>query len=394
MSADKKNSRSVSQSRISRKQRAGLINTSINFKPFLWVIVVLLALITAYYGADVFKEIFGSGDKTESLSPERFDSLRETITATAVSFGVNPEDIRWAGIYDKGNQPVEFVSNEVRLSSLYPKMLFHSELMMELLPTGFQISDCVESEDGKALDFKLHDDEEHMFEFILVSDNRTKPLASHLTLIIDNIQANTSAVVNRFLSHKAVYGYILTPGVKGFTRTRETLAASEQQTIYDIPLQEDKFQSLMNAAASIVGLKKIRNFQQAITVLNKLTGNFRYLYIRDDNNTINAKMAEELGKAGYVILSEEKDPKGEIEAFLNAGGKIITGLTKIRKENRNNLQRVILEHQRKMLLANNWEAVVIDGSEDITDDLKSTLRRLSQLNCKVSPVSQFLLRLG
>jgi len=199
---------------------------------------------------------------------------------------------------------------------------------MELTPTGFQISDCVESEDGKALDFKLQDDEEHTFEFILVSDNRTKPLASHLTLIIDNIQANSSAVVNRFLSHKAVYGYILTPGVKGFTRTRETLAASEQQTIYDIPLQEDKFQGLMNAAASIVGLKKIRNFQQAITVLNKLTGNFRYLYIRDDNNSINAKMAEELGKAGYIILSEEKEPKGEIEAFINAGGKIITGLAK------------------------------------------------------------------
>lgn len=379
---------------MSRRERTRIYSESNSRLMNLLLVVIGVAFIgAAYFSGKEMLDILGKRYTSNENDKVLFDELKSIITETAASFGVNPGDINWADPDRDPDNPEKSLLNKIKISSLYSKMIFHREFMENIVAAGYVISDCVESSDGKRLDFTLTGEDGSEFEFRLISARGVSPLASRLSVIIDNVQSTSGLVRGKLQNLGVMYGYILTPGKAGFTKTREALLTIGQQVLYEIPLQEDRFVRLMNAAAPIVGLKKVRNFEQAINVIQRLTGNFKYLFCRGTTNSIDKKMANYLGNAGFVIFSDSEEINGELEIFINSGGKSIKNIPVI-ESGREGYQRMkILEHHRKILMSDNWGALIIKADDKTPDEIKEAVQKLTRLNCKITPVSQLLLRI-
>jgi len=354
----------------------------------------IFVLIIACFGV---RDLLTAVSRTapEQTYPQvKLDDLKSAIVMTAASFGINPDDIRWeneqAGYSSSENGHL----NEVRISTFYPKLNFHRELMKNLVGTGFTISDCLESPDGEYLDFRFLGLDKSEFAIRLISDRKVMPLATHLSIIIDGLQSQSRTVQEELLGLGVMYAYVLTPGIEGFAKTREGLLSGGQQVLYEIPLQEAGFVSMMSAAAPAMGLKKVRNLQQAVDVLQRLTGDFKYLFARASSKPPDAKMAEVLGRAGFVIFSAGENLGGSTDAFMASGGKLVQGVLSFENYSEEYLRLQLIEYHRKILSSDNWGIVTIKAGREMASSIRETAQQLMRLNCKTTPVSQYLLRIG
>gem|GEM_PF-5152199 len=328
---------------------------------------------------------------SEKYPPEHFASLKAAIISTASSFGVNPDDVHWK---DEKGEDIAPQQNEIRLSPLYPKMLFHKELVDNLSGTGFTITDCVQSPDGKSLEFFIEGEDKSKFNFTLISDPNTTPLASYLTIIIDKIQSLPPNDQEAVMNSGAMYAYILTPGEKGFTKTRERLLSSGiEQILYEIPFSTPKFIRLMNAASHIVGLKKVKNLEQAMNILKRLAGNFKYIYARGRKWHFDDDLLEQLNKSNFIIFcGTDTDYEEAGNSTANGKIKLIPFLNRITAQN-SDLRLQILNYHRRMLFTGNWGIIIVDSGQNRNESLKKTSKILNRLNCVIIPISQMIMRI-
>ncbi|MBD3169215.1 MAG: hypothetical protein GF307_07005 [candidate division Zixibacteria bacterium] len=378
--------------RLSREERTRMMSEGDRrVMNIVMVIAAIVLLVAIYFSGKQVVDLLADQYYARMSVPEKQTKLIEPVIRTAASFGVNPEDIRKTDFAGE-NEAMESIY-EVKISSLYPKMIFHRELIRNLSGTEYDVVDCVESGDEKSLDFTLKAGDEDILKFRLTSSRGVSPQASRMIVILDKVQAQTGKSRTELLNLGVMYSYILKPGSLGFTDTREALEAGEQQIIYEIPFDEGSFTRLMNAAASIVGLRKARDFDQAFHVMQRLAGKNKYVFWREGSPPLGEKLAEKLGGEGYVMLSDADDIKGEVEIFTKAGGKLVKDINWIEGESEDRIRLQMLDTHRKMLLTDNWGIVLISVEEGAATGIKNAANQLSKLNCKVTPVSQYLLRI-
>jgi len=381
--------------RTSRRQRGvGKRRSSGGGKVF-WVVVLAIVLAVAVYVFwDRASNLMKADSTREIYPPEQYESLKDAIVATSLAFGINPDDIIWA---DGDNEEAsEFAGDmqEVKISPFYPKTMFHLELIENLAATDYVIEDCVEIANGLSLEFSLINLNKSRFKFRLVSDKGTLPRASHLAIIIDKIQSQRRDVQQGLSGLGVMYSFILSPGMGGFAEMRKVIQVGGQQILYEVPLERNKFIRDMNGLAHLVGLKRIGNLDQAVYVMELLAGDFKYLFKRDPGLAIDKDLAESLGKSGFIIFAEsEMDEIGK-EAFLRAGGKMVGSLSRTKAETVERLYSTLLEYHRKMLFSDNWGAMIVEADGSAAEGLEKAAKQLSRLNCKVTPISQLVLRAG
>jgi hypothetical protein len=395
MSRDYRKRKKPTSARMSRIERAGARDeTERRTTNILLVVIAIMIIFAGYFGGKEIIEVLSERYDRSEQTYDNYDDLKEILAATATSFGVNPDDIIWERSMEPYGEYSDMPPFEIRISSLYPKMLFHHELIENLVGSPYVISDCIETENTRSLDFTITAEGEPPFKFRLTSDSRVMPLTSYLTIIIGDIQSRYNEIRENMVKVDKVYGYILKPGVRGFTKTRELLSGAGYQILYDIPLQEDPFVRLMNAAASIVGLKRVRSFDQAMNVMIKLAGDFKYLYKEPSGNSIDSRMAESLGKAGFVIFSAGDSLAGEAGLFRKSGGRTVLGIPSYNNKQNDSLQPALMDYHRRILLSNGWGAIIVEAGTNTIDDLSIASRQLSRLNCRLAPISQLLMRIG
>ncbi|MBD3232789.1 MAG: hypothetical protein GF315_03590 [candidate division Zixibacteria bacterium] len=390
--ASKGKKKSSSKGRISRKQRAGSIS-SLSRRAFFVIIAVAILFVGTIILREDLIRLFNTLTADKPGFSSDYAALEDAIMETAVTFGINPDNIRVN--FSDPAEDLTGASNDIRISHLYPKTLFHLKLRDNLAPTSFTIEDCIESRNGDIMTFQISHPDFRDYRFNLISDRSAKPQASYYSVIIDHVQSLSSEQRIRLADEGAFYAFILAPGVKGFTKTRQMLVSKQRQIIYEVPLVNSRFIKLMNAAASIVGLKRVKDLDQAMNTLRRLCRDFNYLYIRGKNRELSEELARKLGEAGFVIfINGEPEVDKVMEIFLQAGGRIIKATQRMEGDSRDKLRMEMLQYHREELLFNSWGIVTVEANAGLYENLNNSVNYLNRLNCKLTPVSQILLRIG
>ncbi len=390
--ASKGKKESSSKGRISRKQRAKSTG-SLSWKVFFVIIAAAILFVGTIILHKDLARLFDSLTAERAGQSSDYTALEDAIMAAAVSFGINPDNIRVS--FSGPDEDLTGASNDIRISHLYPKTLFHLKLRDNLVPTGFTIEDCIESRNGDFMTFQISHPDFRDYRFNLISDRSAKPQASYYSVIIDHVQSLPSEQRVRLADDGAFYTFILTPGVRGFTKTRQELVSKQRQIIYEVPLESRKFVGLMNAAASIVGLRRVSDLEQAMNTLKGLCRDFNYLYVRGKEWNLSEELARKLGEAGFVIFAGgEPVNRKEIDIFLQGGGRIVKTTERMESDSRDKLRMDLLRYHREELLFNNWGIIIVEANAGLHENLGNSVDYLNRFNCKLTPISQILLRIG